>query len=294
MFLARPPGDPVRRFEFVDAVDLGRPRTEKWVVMASTQYGCACSCRICDAGNFGYHGNLDADTILAQIEAAVSLNPETPPQSARMFKVHFARMGEPSLNPAVLEAMRRLAADARFTTFVPSISTVAPACAVSSSFFSELKKLKDEHFKGGRFQLQFSLLSTDKEARDALIPIKKWGFSEISEFGQSWVRPGDRRVTLNFALASEIPFDPAEVGRLFSPEAFLVKITPVNPTRRADRNKLTTVWYEPPPRIAGYEAELKRLGFQVILNASWPQEIEGKASCGQLAEETLRGEAQFG
>ncbi|MBI5243343.1 MAG: radical SAM protein [Elusimicrobia bacterium] len=294
VFLARPPGEASRRFEFVDAVDLGRPRSEKWVVMASTQYGCACACRICDAGNFGYHGNLDAAMILEQIEAAVRLHPEEDPSAVRMFKVHFARMGEPSLNPAVLECLERLAKDGRFPSFLPSISTVAPSCAVARDFFRKLRDIKDRRFSGGRFQLQFSLLSTDTEARNALIPVKKWGFAEIAEYGRAWMRGGDRKITLNFALASGIPLDPTEVERFFPPEAFLVKITPVNPTRRADKNCLTTVWYEPPAHILGLKDDLERRGFKVILNASWPQEVEGRASCGQLAEETLRSEVRFG
>jgi len=294
VILARPRGDPVRRFEFVETADVGRPRSEKWVVMVSTQYGCVCGCRICDAGNFGYHGNLDAEMIAEQIEIALRLHPEDDPSRTRRFKVQFSRMGEPSFNPAVTECLERLAQDARLPALLPSISTVAPRCAVTTEFFERLRDVKDRFFSEGRFQLQFSILSTDEEAREALIPVRKWGFSEIADFGRTWMKAGDRKVTLSFALASEIPFDPAEVQRFFSPEIFLVKITPVNPTRRAERNGLTSMWRTPPAPVACYKEDLERRGFRVILNASWPQEIECRASCGQLSEETLRGEIQFG
>jgi 23S rRNA (adenine2503-C2)-methyltransferase len=254
--------------------------------MISTQYGCAVGCRICDAGLAGYGGNIEADLLLAQIRAALASHPELDPARVPKLKVHFARMGEPSFNPGVLGCLASLARDGvgkgPFPGLLPSISTVAPACSVSRDFMEGLAKVKEDSFGNGSFQLQFSLHSTEEEARRAIIPIRTWSFQEIARYGERWFRPGDRLISLNFALADGIPFDPAVLSREFSPERFLVKFTPVNPTSRADKNGLTRVWLEAPEQIARFKEDLERRGFRAIVNPAWPEEIEGRVTCGQL------------
>ena len=42
---------------------------------------------------------------------------------------------------------------------------------------------ENKFYHSGKFQLQFSIHSTDRLERDRLIPIKKWDFSKISEYG---------------------------------------------------------------------------------------------------------------
>lgn len=295
LYLAEPLGGR-GAFEFVDAVDPGTPREDKWVVMISTQYGCAVGCRICDAGLAGYGGNIEADLLLAQIRAALASHPELDPARVPKLKVHFARMGEPSFNPGVLDCLARLAREGvgkgPLPGLLPSLSTVAPACSVSRGFMERLARIKEESFGNGSFQLQFSLHSTDEAARRAIIPIRTWSFQEIARYGECWFRPGDRRISLNFALASGIPFDPAALSREFSPERFLVKFTPVNPTSRADKNGLTRVWLEAPEEIVRFKEELERRGFRAIVNPAWPEEIEGRVTCGQLVAAAVQGRSE--
>ena len=268
------------RYEFIDAVDVGIARTLKWVLMISTQFGCPIGCRMCDAGLMGYKGNLDAAELIAQITEVFFRRPEIDPRDTKKLKVHFARMGEPSLNHAVLDALIFLS---RFPGALPSISTIAPRCGVSADFFSALIDVKNRLFSGGHFQLQFSLHSTDAKARDALIPVRKWGFAEIAEFGARWAAPGDRKITLNFALAAEIPFSASVLSKYFDPAVFLVKFTPVHPTERANGNGLTNSWFTPPSRIQRLRTEVERFGFEVIINPAWPEEVVGRVSCGQTA-----------
>ena len=51
------PGDPADDVVERDAVDPGTPRERKWVIMVSTQFGCAVGCPMCDVGTIGYNGN---------------------------------------------------------------------------------------------------------------------------------------------------------------------------------------------------------------------------------------------
>lgn len=284
LFSASRGDDSAMCFEFIDAVDPGTPRSSKWVIMVSTQFGCAVGCRMCDAGASGYRGNLTQKELDFQIQTVLSRHPEIPWASVPKIKVHFARMGEPSFNPAVLDCLEDLGKRADLPGLMPSISSVAPECAVSRNFFTRLLEVKNRLFSVGRFQLQFSIHSTDSEARAALIPIRKWSFDQIAEFGARWHRSGDRLITLNFALAEDMPCDPDVVKEYFSPQQFLVKFTPIHPTQRAARNHLTWSWYEPPPRISELKNAFEERDFQVIVNPPWPEEVGGEVSCGQLSQ----------
>lgn len=282
-------GEPDKWFEFLDCEDPPAPRSKKWVLMVSSQFGCAVGCRFCDAGNFGYRGNLTTEEILGQVRFVLSAHPELEAAKVPKLKVHVARMGEPTLNRAVLGALEVLGRASSLPGLLPSVSTVAPRCDLSRRFLDDLVALKDSHFGGGRFQLQFSVHSTDEEARSAVIPVRKWTLEEIAAYGERWHRPGDRLITLNAALPEGVPFDPEVAARVFSPEKFLFKFTAVHNTQAADGAGLTHVWHEAPERIARLAAELQRRGFTAIINPCLPAEVREGLSCGQLALSVARG-----
>ena len=276
-------GEPDKWFEFLDCTDPPTPRSRKWVIMVSSQFGCAIGCRFCDAGYFGYRGNLTAEEILGQLRFALSAHPEIEAAQVPKLKMHVARMGEPTLNENVLQALKSLGSSGGLPGLMPSISTMAPRCDLSRRFLEDLAEIKDTYFGGGRFQLQFSLHSTDEEARRALIPARKWDLEEIAAFGERWFKPGDRLITLNVALPDDIPFDPKVAAQIFSPARFLFKFTAVHNTRRGDMNALTKLWCDAPERIARLAADLERRGFRAIIDPGWPQEAQEGLSCGQLA-----------
>jgi|CXWL01.1.fsa_nt_gi 23S rRNA (adenine2503-C2)-methyltransferase len=280
-----------RVVEFVDTVEPGIAKSEKWVMMISTQVGCPVGCRMCDAGALGYFGNLRAEEMLAQIRHIIAANPQLNPLRHPKLKIHFARMGEPSLNPETLKALKILAEEYPHSGIIPSLSTVAPQSPAIEPFFEELMKIKDSSFPGGRFQLQFSLHSLDEGARRVVVPIKTWALEKIAEYGMRFVRPGDRKITLNFALAQGEGIDAAKARRLFSPKHFLIKITPINPTRTADRNGATRLWSSAPGSIAACADSLRSGEFEVILSPSLPEEISASTSCGQLWSEDLQQRA---
>ncbi len=283
LYLASRPHDSSCRVEFIDAVDPPATKQEKWVITISSQFGCVVGCTMCDAGTVPYKGNLTVQELLWQIRTVIAANPDVRPAQVPKIKLHFARMGDPSLNPAVAECLDHLGKEGLLPGLLPSLSTVAPQCGVSHKNLLKWMDHKNSYFTGGRFQLQFSIHSTDEGYRKVHIPVKKWRMTDIAEFGKLWFRPGDRKITLNFALADAAPFDPQVLAGIFSPERFLVKFTPVHPSNRADSAGLTKRWVETPSRLLGLSAELERLGFSVIVNPTWPEEVQGKVSCGQLA-----------
>jgi len=287
IFVARMRPDPLSLVEFVDAVDPRYPRQEKWVVTVSTQFGCPVQCLFCDSGGF-YAGNLTADEILAEIDHVVRRRAPGGRIGASKFKIHFARMGEPSLNPAVLDVLERLPLIYDAPGLMPCIPTVAPRSA--GAFFERLLEVKRRLYAQGRFQLQFSVNSTDEGTRDRIMPIRKWTLAEIGEYACRWYEPGDRKVVLNFALS---PANVVEAGRIaghFDPRFSMIKVTPVNPTDMAQRNGFDTVLSAANPRAADRLAgELAGLGFDCVVSIGEEEEIEIGSNCGQAATRIVRG-----
>lgn len=294
LYLAELPGEGMRMIEFVDTVEPGVSKEEKWVLMISTQFGCAVGCRMCDAGAMGFHGNLSAAEMLAQVRKVLFDNPGLDPAAHPKLKIHFARMGEPALNPAVLEALRLLPKELPFPGLMPSLSTVAPKTPEAETFLERLIEIKDEHYTGGRFQLQFSVHATEAGLRKKIVPIPVWSPDEIAAYGKRFVRTGDRKITLNFALPEGERLDVKELKRVFDPALFLIKVTPVNPTYSADLSGSSYVWNNPPAGLSEDSAALEKAGFTVIISPSSPEEIEAETSCGQLWASRLKKRAAAG
>jgi len=287
----RESGTPSRYLvEFVESVQPPIPREDKWVLIVSSMFGCPIRCRMCDAGgDFG--GRLTSDEIIEQVRYIVRRRFPDGKVPVPKFKIQFARMGEPSLNPAVLDAMERLPNEFDAPGLNVSISTVAPKSVATRTFFDELLEIKDRLYAGGRFQLQFSIHTTDPAARDDLVPVKKWSFEEIAAYGERFAHPetGDKKVTLNFAPVDGYPVDAAVMRRFFDPERFLIKLTPLNPTVRALESSLASAI--DPQDGATSEAlvdAFRSQGFDVILSIGELEENRIGSNCGQFIQQALR------
>ena len=274
--------------EAVESVQPPIPLRDKWVLIVSTLFGCPVGCAMCDAGG-SWRGPLSAGQILAQMDHLVRERyPQGDPNQGKL-KIQFARMGEPALNPAVLDVLRQLPGRFPAAGLLPSMSTVAPVgCA---AFFEELLEVKESLYGGGRFQLQFSVHSTDAVARRRLVPIRCWSLEEMARYGERFHAAGDRKVTLNFAACRDHPIDAARIARFFDPDRFLVKITPLNPTTRVETSSLNS-WID--PRVSGSGDDVVRgfeaFGFQVILSIGELEENDIGSNCGQFVSEIVSGE----
>jgi len=275
----------------VEAVESVQPpisRQDKWVLIVSTLFGCPVGCAMCDAGG-GWRGPLSAEQILAQVDHLVRERyPHGDPTQPKL-KIQFARMGEPALNPAVVEVLRRLPDRYPEAGLLPSLSTVAPmGCG---EFFDELLEVKDALYGGGRFQLQFSVHTTDPAARRRLVPVRCWSLEQMARYGERFCAAGDRKVTLNFAACVDHPIDAARIADQFDPDRFLIKITPLNPTARVEASSLRS-WVEPQVADSGRElvTRFEDLGYQVILSVGELEENAIGSNCGQFVSEVVSGE----
>lgn len=273
-----------RLVEFAESVQPPLPRSEKWVLMVSSLFGCPVRCAFCDAGG-RYEGKLSTPEILQQIDFLVERRFPDRRVPVGKFKVQFARVGEPSLNPAVLDALEQLPRRYDAPGLMPALSTIAPAGR--DAFFERLREIKDRLYAGGRFQLQFSIHTTDPELRHRLVPCRKWAFASIAQCGERFRSPGDRKVVLNFALAEGAPIDPSVLRAHFDPETFLIKITPVNPTHEALRNRIVSRIVPGGDEGSVVVERLRAVGYEVLLCIGEPEENRFGSNCGQYIRRHL-------
>jgi 23S rRNA (adenine2503-C2)-methyltransferase len=274
-----------RRAEFVESIQPPIPRSDKWVLIVSTLFGCPVGCSICDAGK-SYCGKLNSQEILDQIDFAVNErfpggNPDT-----KRFKIQFSRMGEPALNNSVIQALYKLNERYKVPDLIPSLSTVAPISC--DNFFNDLLKLKKDLYDKS-FQLQFSLHSTDLAERDKIIPVRKLTFSQIADYSREFYTIGGKKITLNFAYSGSSSVEPELLRETFSPDIFIIKITPVNPTVTAISNNLASI--EPISRqTIDLISQFKRVGYDVIHSVGELEENLIGSNCGQYLTHFLESE----
>ncbi|MFA5312591.1 MAG: hypothetical protein WC375_04620 [Methanomassiliicoccales archaeon] len=288
VYVAQMRDDPRSVIEFVESVQPPLPREEKWVLIVSSMFGCPIGCRMCDAGG-DFAGPLSTDELLAQIDALVVRRYPDRRIPSSKFKVQFARMGEPSLNPSVLEAVRLLPTIYQAPGLIASLSTVAPVRA--ANFFDELITIKERSYGAGKFQLQFSVHTTDQDKRNELIPTRTWTFEQMARYGDRFCCPEewDRKVTLNFAPIIGYPIDASVIREHFNPEKFLIKLTPLNPTLRSMDGGLSSAITSGPSRTSEMLInDFSRNGFEVILSIGEAEENRIGSNCGQFIQRTLR------
>jgi 23S rRNA (adenine2503-C2)-methyltransferase len=278
--------------EFVEAVQPPMPREEKWVLMLSTLYGCPVSCKMCDAGGF-YHGKISKERLFAQLDYLVYRHYPDGKIPCRQFKIQFARMGEPTFNREVLKVLAELPERYDAPGLMPSLSTIAPGGV--DEFFEELLQIKDRYYSGGRFQFQFSLHTSDEKLRRELVPVRTWSFAQMQAYGERFYRPGERKITLNFALAKDVPVAADDLIQFFDPEKFLIKITPLNPTYSAENNGLSSyIDAEAGPQPYEVVDQLEAAGYQVIVSIGETEENRIGSNCGQYVLKHVLAESKLG
>lgn len=262
------------------------PLHEKMVATISTQYGCSMDCKFCDVPRVGKGINASYEDLKNQIIRAINLYPDI--GATKRFNLHYARMGEPTFNFNVLEVTFDLLKIIRpyigrsFTH--PVVSTMMPKNNKKLMEFLNIWTidLKNEIFRGSA-GLQLSINSTDDKQREWLFSGNSLSLEEVAEIGRHLIDPVGRKYTLNFALSDTSIIDASKLKKMFNPNKFIVKITPLHNTTACNENDLkTSKGYTSFTPYQKVEEELKNEGFDVIVFIPSFEEESGKITCGNL------------
>lgn len=258
------------------------PLSEKWVVTISTQYGCSMNCRFCDVPKVGKGINATYDDLKGQILAALSLHPEV--KFTERLNIHYARMGEPTFNENVLNFTRNanveLEPQIGNSLIHPVVSTMLPRSNRKlEQFLHEWMEIKNLVYDGNA-GLQFSINSTSDEERQHMFSGNSLPLDEISHIGRELDFPKGRKITLNFAVAG-YEIDAEKLAKLFDPDKFVVKLTPMHKTHTAIDNKIETAGdYTTMYPYRQHEENLKAAGFDVLVFIASEYEDLGRITCG--------------
>ncbi len=270
--------------EFVESLEPPFLREQKWVLIVSALHGCPFRCLMCDAGGY-YRGAVSEADLLAQIDYLVRRRYPDGVVPAAKFKIQFARLGDPLLNPDLPTVLGKLPQLYQAPGLMPCLSTIAPAGCEER--LEHIRQVKEELYVDGRFQLQFSIHSTDEVERDRLMPARKWNLAQIAEFGERWWRHGDRKITLNFALSPSIPIDSDILLQHFNPQRYLIKLTPVNPTASAKEHGLYDAAYANRAAFAPLQTTLEEKGYMVLVSIGELEENRIGSNCGMCLRKYL-------
>ena len=272
-----------RLIEFVESTQPPIPIDQKWVLIISTMFGCPVGCKFCDSG-WHYDGKMDKEQLFAQIEYLIKLRYPNMKVPVKKFKIQFARMGEPALNSAVLDVLDEFPSRIDAPGFLPSVSSIAPhGC---DDFFERLLEIKNKHYQGN-FQLQFSIHTTDIGQRDQLLPVRKWSFDKIADYGRRFRTKGDKKITLNFAMCQGYEISTETLLHYFSPEHFIIKLTPVNPTSASKQNNIASSFFSN-SFVINTVKDLKFAGYEVLLSLGEVEENKIGSNCGQFITNFLK------
>ncbi len=260
------------------------PLEEKWVITISTQYGCSMGCRFCDVPKVGSGINATFNDLVQQVLTGIHLHPEV--KYSNHLNVHFARMGEPSWNPNVLDAAKWMRQhlykndDGQdYYKVHPVVSTMMPRKNEwLKTFIHTWMRIKNRVYEGNA-GLQLSINSTNEDERKYMFCGNASSLWEIAKIVDG-ITPFGRKITLNFAVAG-YEIDPEILLRYFDPALYLIKLTPMHKTTACLKNEIKTVGdhttYYP---YKEYETNLKKAGYDVLVFIASAEEDLGRITCG--------------
>jgi len=211
--------------------------SEKWVITISTQMGCSMGCTFCDVPKVGPGKNVTQLDLINQVLIGLKLHPEI--QESKRLNIHFARMGEPTWNPNVLDAAswyhRHL--NPEFNVH-PVVSTMMPKKNIwLKTFIHTWMRIKNRMMNGNA-GLQLSINSTNEDERSVMFNGNACTLEEIADV-MDGIIPVGRKITLNFAVAG-YEIDPTILLKYFNPQLYICKLTPMHKTVEALKNGIET------------------------------------------------------
>lgn len=257
--------------------------TKKWVATISTQKGCPMRCEFCDCPRYGFYGNANIEDLTYQVKTIIE-NEDV--LTTDRFNVHFARMGEPTFNPDVLDFAENYLRDivkARIyaKTIHPVVSTMLPKGNKNlEDFLLKWCDIKNISYKG-EAGLQFSINSTNNPQRNMMFNCCSLSLEEISDIADKLPMPVGRKYTLNFAVTSQTILEAKQLSSLFDKNKFIVKITPIHETHSAVENGFdVTSTYTDYDVYRAFEQPLLEESWDVIVFVPSKEEDSDRITCG--------------
>jgi 23S rRNA (adenine2503-C2)-methyltransferase len=268
------------------------PLTEKWVITISPQYGCSVGCTFCDVPKVGPGVNATLHDMQQQVIRGLELHPEI--TSSRRLNIHFARMGEPTFNPEVLDAAAWFFQylNPRFRVH-PVVSTMMPRQHTwLKTFVHAWMNIKNWMYQGNA-GLQLSINSTNEKERTIMFgggcAHTLDGIARIMH----GIVPFGRKITLNFAVAG-YEIDPDVLLKYFDPALYIIKLTPMHKTVEALENGIKTAGdYTTFHPYQEHEAALKAAGYDVLVFIASLEEDLGRITCGNAILSGTKPEVEY-
>ena len=217
---------------------------EKFMIGVSTQSGCPVQCKFCAVNDLterqGWR-NLSAVEILEQVHLAIAETGRNPKDS-KLFRVLFTRMGEPSLNhDNVLSAVVML------KSLYPNVRIQLSTVGLAANAIDFIKGIRavEQIFNDEQFiELQLSIHSTDNNYRKWLQNEGVCNNKTLAQIAGCYFREiPDRKwkITLNFSLAEDTPFDIEDLKFQFDHRYFFIKVSNINDNCVSQKNSLVSL-----------------------------------------------------
>lgn len=254
------------------------PLEEKWVITISTQYGCSMGCSFCDVPKVGSGKNATFNDLVKQVLTGIKLHPEV--KASKRLNIHYARMGEPTWNPNVLDATKwfKTHIDPEYKIH-PVVSTMMPKRNEwLKTFIHTWMRMKNRLLEG-EAGLQISVNSTNEIERAKMFHNNAHTLEDIARI-MDGIIPNGRKITLNFALAG-YEIDPSILSKYFDPDDYIIKLTPMHKTAQAISNEIKTMGdYTTFNPYREHEERLKTAGYDVLVFIASEDEDMGRITCG--------------
>lgn len=255
------------------------PLTEKWVLSISSQKnGCSMICRFCDVPKVGKGVNCTLLDLQQQVIQSLMLHPEV--THSKRLNVHYARMGEPTFNPNVLDHAKWMKdhIDPEYRVH-PVVSTMMPR---NNEWLKTMihcwVRIKNRVYRGNA-GLQISLNGTNEKQRSEMFNGMSLPLHKIAKIMDGCV-PVGRKFTLNFPVA-HWEIDPDVLLRYFDPDIYILKLTPVHETSNAAKHNIKTPGNICDPNTYKNIADnLRGVGYEVLVFIAGEDEDKGMITCG--------------
>lgn len=254
------------------------PLTDKWVVTISTQYGCSMGCQFCDVPRVGPGKNCTLHDMQGQVLQALKLFPEV--EYSNRLNIHYARMGEPTFNPNVLDHAKWMKEhiDPEFNVH-PVLTTMLPRKNEwLKTMLHAWMRIKNRVYHGNA-GLQLSINSTNEAERRKIFSGNSITLLEAARLTEGMV-PVGRKIVLNFPVC-DWEIDAQTLRDYFEPERFIVKLTPMHKTRTSEKFGHKTLGdYAAPEPYMEVADKLRDVGFEVLVFIASEDEDHGMITCG--------------